>query len=208
MHKLIFVLLFSAVASIAAAAQGVFVSDSLEIPLRSGPTTEYRILAMLPSGTPLDVLEEAQDWSRVRTQSGQEGWVRKRDLSRELPGAKVIERLKRENDQLKATAEQATTRAKALEGKEQELSTMTREYTSLQGKAQDAADLGKKYDAVAARLKSMTAEKEALAAETRELRSGVRRQWFLTGAGVVGISWLAGFVMGRLQRKNKRSSLY
>jgi SH3 domain protein len=200
-------------------AQAVYVTDSFEITLRTGPGNEYRILAMLPSGTRLELLEETEEWSRVQSQGGQEGWVRKQHLSRELPRKEVVERLERENARLRETAEKATARARelgdenkelgtSLAGRERELSGIQQEYTSLRADADNVVELKARYEAATAQLKNVTAEKEAMAVETQELRSGVRMRWFLTGAGVVGGSWLIGFIMGHLQRRNRRSSLY
>ena len=50
-----------------AARAAVYVTDQLEITLRSGPTLENRILKMLVSGTSLETLEEREGWTRVRT---------------------------------------------------------------------------------------------------------------------------------------------
>lgn len=43
--------------------------------LRGGPDTGEPILAVLPPGTQVTLLESRQDWSEVRTPSGQQGWV-------------------------------------------------------------------------------------------------------------------------------------
>jgi len=47
-------------------AAKAYVTDSFEITLRTGPSNENKIIAMLFSGRPLDVLSTQGEWSRVR----------------------------------------------------------------------------------------------------------------------------------------------
>jgi SH3 domain protein len=75
----------------AAAAQEMYVTDRLEITLRSGPGVDFKILAMIPSGTALTRLEEANRWARVQTADGTEGWVVTRYLSSEPPKGPALE---------------------------------------------------------------------------------------------------------------------
>ena len=60
-----------------AIAETRYVSDMLEITMRSGKGTSYGITRMLRSGTAVQVLEadKAAGYTRVRTSSGKEGWV-------------------------------------------------------------------------------------------------------------------------------------
>ena len=43
--------------------------------LREGGGSSMRILRVLRQGARLEVLEERQEWYRVRLEDGQEGWV-------------------------------------------------------------------------------------------------------------------------------------
>jgi SH3 domain protein len=97
-----------------AMAETRYVSDSLEIQMRTGKGTQFRILRMLPSGTALEVLEVDQEngYSRVRTPNGVEGWVLSRFLMQdraardELSDAeKKLARLELENRKLSSTLE-------------------------------------------------------------------------------------------------------
>ena len=78
-----------------------YVTDQLEITLRSGQSTKHQIIRMLPSGTPVELLEtdEETKYSRIRTSDdGTEGWVLSRYLD-EQPSAR--ERLIKTNQQVK-----------------------------------------------------------------------------------------------------------
>ncbi len=56
-------------------AQTVYVIDEFEVTMRTGPSIENKIIAMLPTGTKLQVIEEEGDWVLVRSPTGREGWV-------------------------------------------------------------------------------------------------------------------------------------
>ena len=65
-----------------ALAETRYVSDTLEITMRSGKGTSYGITRMLRSGTPVEVLEDDKDtgYTQVRTTGGKEGYVLTRFL--------------------------------------------------------------------------------------------------------------------------------
>ena len=76
-------------------AQTVYVTDEFEVTMRTGPNVENKIMAMLSTGTKLEVIEEKGDWVLVRSPIGREGWVLKRYASVELPKKIIIEQLQK-----------------------------------------------------------------------------------------------------------------
>ena len=75
-----------------AVAETRYVSDTLEITMRSGKGTSFGITRMLRSGTPVEVLnvDKKSGYTQVRTNSGKEGWVLSRFL---MKGQAARERL-------------------------------------------------------------------------------------------------------------------
>ena len=76
------VLALSLVLVTTAIAETRYVSDRLEIQMRTGKGTQFRILRMLPSGAALEVLKTDKEsgYTRVRAPGGVEGWVLSRLL--------------------------------------------------------------------------------------------------------------------------------
>ena len=66
-----------ALATVMATGQTLYVSDQLVITVRAGSSTENLILTNLVSGDAVEVLQaDAEgDYTRIRTQSGTEGWA-------------------------------------------------------------------------------------------------------------------------------------
>ncbi len=56
-------------------AESMYVTDRLKLTLRSGPSTEHKILAVVESGQKVEMLEPGEDWSMVRNANGKEGYV-------------------------------------------------------------------------------------------------------------------------------------
>ncbi len=81
-RKLLISVCLSILVSGHALAETRYVSDRLEITMRSGKSTSHGIIRMLRSGTQLNVLETDNDsgYSRVRTREGKTGWVLSRFL--------------------------------------------------------------------------------------------------------------------------------
>jgi len=106
-------IIFSSLLCIFAFSAGIvdaktqYVSDELIITLREGKGNEYKIIRMLPVGTPLLIIEESDQYLRVRTQDGREGWVLKQYITSEIPKAQIIAGLKQEIDRLKTESKDA-----------------------------------------------------------------------------------------------------
>ena len=82
MKHLLHIAIFTFALSGQALAESRYVSDTLEITMRSGKGTSFGITRMLRSGTRLEVLDEDKKtgYTKVRTKSGKEGWVLSRFL--------------------------------------------------------------------------------------------------------------------------------
>ena len=74
-----------------------YVTDQLEITMRSGTSTQNSIVRMLRSGTAIEVIEtdDESGYSRVRMSSGTEGWVLTRFLMTEPSSREQLVTLRR-----------------------------------------------------------------------------------------------------------------
>lgn len=81
-------------------AQTQYVSDQLEVTLRRGPTLSHAVLRMLKTGTAVEVLEvdAASGHTRVKTQSGVEGWILSRYLISEPTARMQLEKLLKDSN--------------------------------------------------------------------------------------------------------------
>ncbi len=199
-----------------AQAETWYVTDSLEITLRTGPELDRKITAMLKSGQPMEIIEKGAEWSLVQLPSGREGWVLNRFIKDEIPKSIQLETLQKKYDDLMAGADAPLKKLKEVNGEN------TRLRANLEKTKRDLGELQKSYQELretTADARRVKKERDQLSKEladksrdTRELKTALAAAekkntlwWFIAGAGVL----LFGFILGFAVRpRRKRSSLY
>ncbi len=195
------------------AAKDMYVSDRMQITVRTGPTTENRVIEMISSGDQVTVLEESNDgWARVRTASGKEGWVLRRFLIEETPAVvrlhefadgqgknlgQRLEEAKRESGEAKRLQVLAETRAREAESALQKL----------QNECAEVVKLREEYGRLQEEYQQQTQEIEELSTEIESMRFSTNLKWFLAGGGVLFLGWLIGLAFGR-RKKRWTSGMY
>ena len=204
--------------ALTAQAETRYVSDELEIAMRSGTSTQHRILRMVPSGTALQVLQhdEASGYSRVRTPSGAEGWVLTRYLMN-TPAAR--ERLAATEKKMAELELQTRERMAKLSDRDREFLNVSQELgqvkdenlklskqlADIQRTASSALAIDAENKDLKSRLMQMEREQETLRQENQALRDRTARDWFMIGAGGVVLGIILGLILPRI-RVRKRSS--
>ena len=83
-----------------------YVTDMIILTLREGPGNEYKVIRTLRSDAPVFVLEEGEAFLKIRTESGQEGWVAKQYITTNTPKPIIIAGLNKEIEKLRARIDQ------------------------------------------------------------------------------------------------------
>ncbi len=83
-----------------AAEDTVYVTDELRLGLYQGEETSGRPMRMLTSGDELRILERALRSIRVRTEDGDEGWVKTGYIVQETPARRHVASLRARNEEL------------------------------------------------------------------------------------------------------------
>ncbi len=199
--------------------QTFYVADTVEITLRTGPSSGHRVTKMISSDEPLEVLEEQENWLRVRTRKGDEGWVLKRYVSQETPKSVQIQKLTKRNEQLEALSGGASGQIDSLEKEkislqealasiEKEHQELKDKHTTLESDAADVLTIKQQHAEAQEKLQKAEADLERISQENKELRNNTYLKWFLSGAGVVLGTWLIGYLMGRSRGRHQGSRLY
>ena len=202
-------------------ATTAYVTDSFKVTLRTGPSTENKILAMLSSGQAVEVLESDGEWSHVRisgsAEGGREGWVLTRYLLSRQPWEVQFRGLKEENSWLKEKLTQTEKDLTETSRREKEFKTkllgqaealhgLQKDYDSLRRGATNYLKLKANYEATQSSLQRAQKNVKQLTGQNEELKSSQRNRWFATGALVLLCGLMIGLVVGRQQRRRK--SLY
>lgn len=205
-----------ALASTAAGAETRYVSDQLEITLRTGTSTQNTIIRMLPSGTRLETLEvdEASGYTRVRGPNGVEGWVLSRYLMNQPAARDQLAAANSRVQSLTARVAELSAQVETL-GKERdalgaERSGLDAELGDVQGELErirrasaSALELDKANRELRTRLAAAEQAGDGLRAEISELKRNTQRDWFLAGAGVLVLGLILGLVLPRMRMRRR-----
>lgn len=215
---LLLMLMMSFLMSAVVSAQTVrYVSDELEIALRTGMGLEYRIREMITSGTRLTVLENnASGYSKVVTETGIEGFV----LTRYLSGSPSA------SDQLAAAEQRVVTLELEIAAHKDEIAQLNLQYVDSDGQnaslketaqrlSKELGDLRRTASSAMAlenenrqlkeKLQQIDHEIQALSIENNTLKDKSAKNWFLVGAAVLFGGVILGLLLPSL-RSRKTSS--
>ena len=192
-------------------AETRYVTDLLKLPLRTGASTEYKILDLVKSGQQLEVVEPGKDWSKVRLPNGKEGYVLNRYLVGQPTSAVQLAKLQTKYTSLRqqATAlieensrfkEENKTFKSTLDSNETALTKLETDYKELKTGAAEFLNLKKKYKEVSTKLVEQTKKANTLDKELSGLEMNQYIKWFLAGSGVL----LVGFIIGFSARRGRR----
>ena len=201
-----------------AMAETRYVSDRLEIQMRTGKGTQFRILRMLPSGTALEILEVDQEngYSRVRTPSGVEGWVLSRFLMQgraardQLADAeKKLARLELENRKLSASLEDLQKTKGSIDTEREQLvkenRKLSQELEEIRRAASSALAIDVENKELKSRIVAYERQAQSLQQENEGLKDRTARDWFMVGAGVVILGMIIGLIIPRIRWRKKSS---
>ena len=201
-----------------ALAETRYVSDNLEITMRSGKGTSYGITRMLRSGTPVEVLEEDKEagYTLVRVKGGKEGWVLTRYLmkgqaarDRLAAAEKSLAELELENRKMETSMAALTDEKAALEkereGLEGQARNVSQELSEIKRTASSALAIDSENKDLKGRVVSLERQLQTLQQENEGLKDRTARDWFMVGAGVVLLGIIVGLIIPRIRWRKKSS---
>jgi SH3 domain protein len=190
----------------------MYVSDILKLTLRTGPSIENKIIAVIESGQKMEVIKFGDEWSQVQLPDGKEGWVLSRYLTPDetkgiklermetmhknlmLQAAELLEknnRLKTENNRLSSE----------LEASQKQLTQTQTDFEALKAEDAEFLTLKANYNRMASQLAEQTAKAKQLEEQLSSLVMNTYIKWFLAGSGVLIIGFLIGFSTKRQRRR-------
>ncbi|WP_245792282.1 TIGR04211 family SH3 domain-containing protein [Teredinibacter waterburyi] len=206
-------------ASIVTAEELRYITDVLFVPIRSGQGNEYRIInSSLKSGTKIYYLGpgDTDEWVKVRTEAGEEGWMRSQYVSKEEPAklqltkaqtqvAKLTQinaqlktsnaKLANENQQLNSNAQTASSSESAMATELQKIKTLSA----------GAIELERRYTELLEAHQMLQTEKDVLTAENEQLKNDSSRDSMLYGAGLLILGMLLTIILPIITPRKRQS---
>jgi len=201
-------------------SETLYVSDQFEVPLRTGKTTEHAILRMVPSGTAVEMIEVDKEngYTRVRTQSGVEGYMQSRYLMPEAASrdqlAALRQRLANASDeqgglsrQVDELGQQLASAQKTMDELTSQRDQMSAELERIKAISAKSLELDERNRQLAAQVAAGEQRIKELTVDNDTLRGHTTRDWFLAGGGLTLFSILLGIGLTRVRwRRRSRYS--
>ena len=197
-----------------------YVTDTLEVPVRSGAGRDYRIINLLRSGTPVEVLDiNEKGWAHIRYEwkgKLRTAWIPSSLLANEPPAAVKLEaaqkrleaqtvRIQRMEEELNNVRREYDRLKSQLAEGQKRLLTLTRENEHLRQLAGKDLDLDRENQKLRQQIKKLEEENRILNDQVNNSDDVVKRRWFLTGAAVLAAGFLLGFLL-RVSTGGRRRS--
>jgi SH3 domain protein len=202
----------SMVAASVLVAETAYVSDELEITLRTGPGVKNKITSMLQSGAGLEVLQSnSNGYTEVRAANGKTGWVLQRFLMVEPSARSRLNEIQlREQEIVEQQQEILNLRSAAVDSKfqsktmQESNAELKAELESVKKIAADTLIINDKNTQLADALAQAESKQTSLQVENERLSSNTEQGWFIRGAAVILLGMFLGLLVPKLRFKKKR----
>ena len=202
--------------SVLVTAETRYVSDQLEVTLRKGPSLSHAIVRMLKSGTAVEILEiDAETGhTRVKTNGGTEGWILSRYLIAEPTARMQLEKMFKEMGpadnpdhsvlaQLKTIKSEYENAHQRIAKLESENNRLEDQLASIMKTSANVLLIDEENNKLHQKLAMAEERLNALQLENIELGDHRQKDWFITGALVLGGGLLLGLIIPLFTRKKR-----
>ena len=208
------VLILIVLASSARAESFVYITDQVDIPIRSEKSLGNTIIRLLPSGTKLSVLQITEDgWTEVKYQDTI-GWISSRYLSNNISAR---EELKQANSIINESQLLITKYEAELDGQNKQLlilnnenkelvirsSKSEAEKTHIEQIYQDALKLEHENEKLMQEQLQLKTEFQLAQNNSQIEQDTSQRNWFIVGALVLFFGMVIGFILPKMLNRRR-----
>ena len=208
------VLILIVLASSARAESFVYITDQVDIPIRSEKSLGNTIIRLLPSGTKLSVLQITKDgWTEVKYQDTI-GWISSRYLSNNISAR---EELKKANSIINESQLLITKYEAELDGQNKQLlilnnenkelvirsSKSEAEKTHIEQIYQDALKLEHENEKLMQEQLQLKTEFQLAQNNSQIEQDTSQRNWFIVGALVLFFGMVIGFILPKMLNRRR-----
>ncbi len=199
-------------------AETAYVTDQFKVTMRSGESSEYRVVRMLPSGTAIEVLNKNAEtgYSHVRAQ-GSEGYILTRQLLNQPVAREQLRELKAQIVELSSAPDRLESKLLNLTKQHQALTSahkalneikgqLEQELKSIRRTAANAIRISEERNELGKQVATLTRSVEDLKQENRDLTNQSDQDWFLIGAAVLVGGIILGLILPHLRFQRRKSS--
>ena len=200
-------------------AETAYITEKLEIPVRSGESRDYRIIRYLQAGAQVEILKTYESgYTKIKDERGREGFVLGRYLVDRAPSfviagrleaevAKQKETIKRLQQDIKALTSQNESSSESVKAIKDQLAKKEAELNEFLATAGDSITLRNRLVALETERQVLLADNETLRAEKLAAGDDSSKSWFALGALTLAAGWCVGLLMPRVRRSRVDTNL-
>lgn len=190
----------------APAGETRYVTDTVWVQLRTGPSSQYRILQTLKTGDRITMLEEdkARGFTRVRSDKGNEGWVLSQFITNTIPrsGANASAEIGARLTETETRLAEVTKEYEAFKTAAAATAAELEQLKALSGNVVAIDDKNKKLTMTNQELEIQV---EALRTENQRLREDGKTNFMIYGGGLILVGIFAGMVIPSMRGRQRSS---
>ncbi|MGB0965698.1 MAG: TIGR04211 family SH3 domain-containing protein [Litorivicinus sp.] len=201
---------------LSAQAQNAWITDQLEVPVRSGESNEYRILRFLDSGSEVTIVSRnsATGYSLVRDANNRDGYVLSRYLENEPTAAKRLADVQAQMRQVMDDAQNGAARIGQLRDQvetltdernaaRQELASVKAELAEIRRISADSVAIFESNQTLREQIQLLEDESAILRSENLTLSDDRDKTFMLIGSGLVIAGIVLGLLLPNLRRRRR-----
>jgi len=197
-----------------------YVSDQLTIPMRTGTTTNHKILKFLNSGMAVEVLETSADQNHARVvlveDETKTGWVETRLLMGQASAREQLVNMNKQNQALKDKHSELNRELSGMKKEnagllkvqaqlESDIQVLEDELSKLKVSAANPIRVAQENEELKQQLNMVQAQSQQLQRDNAVLSDQSIKQWFMIGAAVSIGSLILGLLITRISWRKKSS---
>ncbi len=193
----------------------MYVTDILQVTVRSGMGKGRRILKIMKSNEKVDVLETEGEYAKIKINDDMEGWMLKRYLTTSIPKPTVIADLERRleklngsrivlSEKLSKLRDEKKSLKKTENENEKKLSFLETQYEDLKLSSADFLKLKSEHEQLKRDMGRKEQKSQKIMQQNSELRKKSNLMWFVAGSFAVLIGFIIGLVLQNLRYRRKR----
>ncbi|PPC74824.1 TIGR04211 family SH3 domain-containing protein [Pokkaliibacter plantistimulans] len=198
-------------------AQTMYVSDVQFVAIRSAPNGSASVVERaIKSGEAMEILQKGDEFTKVRTHDGNEGWIQNyflmddpasRDRVDQLSSKVASLEQQRQSLQvnLDALQQERNTLKSSLDQAEQQRTSLSNKLSNLDSEVKAVDQWKSEKTVLTQQISTLQSDLSNTKEENQRLRKNENVSWFVTGAGAVLAGVILGVMLSMFKRRKKQS---
>ncbi len=199
-------------------SQTVYVTDSVDVMMRSGPSSKNKIIKVLKSGDRLQVVKQdaGNNHSQVRNANGDTGYVLTRYVIDTPSARNQLKRLESQLEQLRAKPGELQSLLATAQDDNQalikqntdltaKLRQVDEELTNIKRVSSDAVAIANRNTKLEGEVQQLLLQLDDIRIQNKALNDQSAQRWFLLGGGAILFGLFLGWLLSISKRPRRQS---